>query len=416
MQKQKIAIVGAGLSGLVAAINLEQAGFKPQIFEATDRVGGRVKTDYRDGHIFDHGFQVLLKQYPATQKYLNYDLLELQDFYPGAVIYKEGHQNKIGDPLRQVSLLWPTLISKIGSVADKLKVLKLNTELKKKSFDDIFLAEEKTTLQYLQDYGFSNKIIQNFFKPFFTGIFLEHELKTSSRKFEFVYKMFGEGSAAIPKKGIQAIPNQLMAQLKHTKIHFNTPVESIQDQEIAFKNGSIETFDFVIIATEASHLISNLKNQQTLWKSVDNYYVSVKQRNFKEPMIALIADENALVNNIYYVSKPDAEEHVLSVSIVKPHVLSQEELKETITQDLKSYAEIDTIDFKQFYHIEKALPILKTVSYMLPKTETQLKDQVFLAGDYLANGSINAAMLNGESAAQAVISKIKDGSISLSQY
>lgn len=413
MQDQNIAIVGAGLSGLVAAINLEQAGFKPQIFEATDRVGGRVKTDYKDGYTFDHGFQVLLTQYPATQKYLNYDLLDLQAFYPGAIIYNKRRVDKIGDPLRQFSFLFPTLTSKIGSVADKLKVLKLNSELKKKSFDDIFLAEEKTTLQYLKDYGFSEDIIHNFFKPFFTGIFLEHELKTSSRKFEFVYKMFGEGSAAIPKKGIQAIPNQLMAQLKHTKIDFNTPVKSIQDQEITFGNGSTETFDYVIIATEASHLISNLNNQHTLWKSVDNYYVSVKQRAFREPMIALIADEEALVNNIYYVSKPNAEEHLLSVSIVKPHELSKEELKARITADLKTFADIETIEFKQFYHIEKALPVMQTVNYMLPKSETQLKDQVFLAGDHLANGSLNAAMLNGESAAQAVISKIKDGIINL---
>lgn len=413
MQDQKIAIVGAGLSGLVCAINLEQAGFRPQLFEATDRVGGRVKSDYRDGYTFDHGFQVLLTQYPAAQKYLNFDLLELEHFYSGAVIYNKGKLDKIGDPLRQFSLLLPTLTSKIGNVADKLKVLKLNTELKNKSFDDIFLAEEKTTLQYLKNYGFSEDIIYNFFKPFFTGIFLEHELKTSSRKFEFVYKMFGKGSAAIPKKGIQAIPNQLMAQLKQTKIHFNTPVKSIEDQEIIFENGSSKSFDYVIIATDASHLIPNLKKQDILWKSVYNYYVSVKQRAFKEPMIALIADDEALVNNIYYVSNPNAEEHLLSVSIVKPHNLSKEELKEKITEDLRSFAGIDTVEFKQCYHIEKALPVMQTVSYMLPKSETQLKDQIFLAGDHLANGSLNAAMLNGESAAQAVISKIKDGIINL---
>lgn len=413
MQNQKIAIIGAGLSGLVAAINLEEAGFKPQLYEATDRVGGRVKTDYKEGYTFDHGFQVLLTEYPAAQKYLNYELLELEHFYPGAVIYTNGRQDKIGDPLRQFRLLWPTLTSKIGSVKDKLKVLKLNTELKKKSFDDIFLAKEKTTLEYLKDYGFSDDIIDHFFRPFFTGIFLEHELKTSSRKFEFVYKMFGKGSASIPKKGIQAIPNQLMARLKHTKIHFNTPVNSIQDQEVTFKNGTTETFDYVIIATEASDLISNLNKQHTLWKSVENYYLTVKQRAFKEPMIGLIADDEALVNNLYYVSKPNAEEHLLSVSIVKPHDLSMEALQAKITHDLKNFTDIDTLEFKQFYHIEKALPIMDTVNYMLPKSETQLKDQIFLAGDHLANGSLNAAMLNGESAAQAVISKIKDGIISL---
>lgn len=413
MHDHKIAVIGAGLSGLVAAINLEQAGFKPQIFEASDRVGGRVKTDYKDGYTFDRGFQVLLTEYPATQKYLDYDLLELREFYPGAVIFNKGRKDKIGDPLRQFSLLWPTISSKIGSFADKLKVLKLNTELKKKSFDDIFLAEEKTTLQYLKDYGFSDDIITNFFKPFFTGIFLEHELATSSRKFEFVYKMFGEGSATIPKKGIQAISNQLMAKLKQTKFHFNTPVKSVEDQKITFANGSSEVFDYVIVATEASDLISNLNNQHTLWKSVDNFYIKVKQRAFKEPMIGLIADEDALVNNMYYTSKPDSEQHILSVSIVKPHNFSMEELKSKITQDLKAYAQIDTTDFMQFYRIEKALPIMDSVNYMLPKSETQLKDQVFLAGDHLANGSLNAAMLNGESAAQAVISKINDGIINL---
>ncbi|WP_019038715.1 NAD(P)/FAD-dependent oxidoreductase [Psychroflexus tropicus] len=413
MPEHKIAIIGAGLSGLVAAINLENAGFKPDIFEATDRVGGRVKTDYREGYSFDHGFQVLLTQYPATKKYLDYDLLELQKFYPGAIIYKNKNQDKIGDPLRQLSLLWPTLTSKIGSIADKLKVLKLNTELKKKSFDDIFLAEEKTTHQYLKDYGFSDEIIHNFFKPFFTGIFLEHELKTSSRKFEFVYKMFGEGSASIPKKGIQAIPNQLMAQLKHTKFHFNSPVKSIQDQKVTFKDESTKHYDYVIIATEASHLISNLKNQHSTWKSVDNFYVTVKNRAFSEPMIGLISEEEALVNNFYYVSEPHAKEHLLSVSVVKPHDLSQEELKTRITKDLKDHVDIETLEFIKFYHIKKALPIMQSVNYMLPKSETQLKDQIFLAGDHLANGSLNAAMLNGESAAQAVISKIKDGIINV---
>jgi len=71
MQNQKIAIVGAGLSGLVAAINLENAGFKPQIFEATDRVGGRVKTDYKEGYTFDQGFQVL-QEIQLAVAYINF--------------------------------------------------------------------------------------------------------------------------------------------------------------------------------------------------------------------------------------------------------------------------------------------------------------------------------------------------------
>ena len=43
----KINIVGAGISGLVAAIVLEENGYRPHIFEKSDRVGGRVKTVWR---------------------------------------------------------------------------------------------------------------------------------------------------------------------------------------------------------------------------------------------------------------------------------------------------------------------------------------------------------------------------------
>ena len=55
----KIYIVGAGVSGLVAAQVLENQGYQPVILEASDRAGGRVKTDIKKGFQLDHGFQVV---------------------------------------------------------------------------------------------------------------------------------------------------------------------------------------------------------------------------------------------------------------------------------------------------------------------------------------------------------------------
>jgi len=123
----KIHIVGAGISGLVAAKILEESGYHPTIIEATNEVGGRVKSDIVDDYILDHGFQVLLSSYPAAQKYLDFKTLDLQEFLPGATIFKDGKRQTIGDPLRKISLLFPTLFSSIGSFSDKLKILKLNT-------------------------------------------------------------------------------------------------------------------------------------------------------------------------------------------------------------------------------------------------------------------------------------------------
>ena len=86
--KHKVHIIGAGVSGLISALILEKQGFSPIIIEATNRVGGRVKTDIINGYQLDRGFQVLLTAYPMINKYLNLESLELQNFIPGACIYK----------------------------------------------------------------------------------------------------------------------------------------------------------------------------------------------------------------------------------------------------------------------------------------------------------------------------------------
>ena len=49
---QKIYIIGAGVSGLVAAKVLEEKGYYPIILEKTDRVGGRIKTDIVEKYYF----------------------------------------------------------------------------------------------------------------------------------------------------------------------------------------------------------------------------------------------------------------------------------------------------------------------------------------------------------------------------
>ena len=233
---KNIAIIGAGVSGLVAALYLENLGYKPTIYEASETVGGRVKSDIFDGYILDHGFQVLLSEYPIAKKYLDYNDLELIPFKSGSYIYKQGKQYIIGDPLRNLSFLGSTFFASIGSVSDKSKIFKLSKKLKNKSIKAIFASVEITTLEYLKDFGFSEVILNDFFIPFFGGIFLEQELATSSRMFEFVFKMFSQGNAVIPKEGMQAIPNQLKSKLKNTNVEFSKRVNQIQGNSIVFED------------------------------------------------------------------------------------------------------------------------------------------------------------------------------------
>ena len=408
--KQKspsIHIIGGGISGLIAARVLEEHGLSATIIEATDRLGGRVKTDVVDGYNLDHGFQVLLTAYPAAKKYLDFDALALQEFLPGSAIFKNGKQKIIGDPLRNLSLLIPTLVSGIGTVNDKLKILALNRRLKKKSIQNIFAEKEQTTLAYLENIGFSETIITDFFIPFFSGIFLENKLETSSRMFEFVYKMFGEGNAALPKDGIQAIPKQLFEKLKNTTCVFNTKVKSVENGSIILESGEIIKSNFTIIATQASGLVSNLKNQATLWKSCDTLYFEVTKREIRKPLIGLIAAPNALINNIFYhtslQTSATATKELLSVTVIDRQNLTNKQLVAEVQKELKELCNIDSCTFIKQYNIPMALPKLQDIQYEMLPSETRLTETIFLAGDTQLNGSLNAAMIAGERAALEVI-------------
>ena len=263
---EKIYIIGAGISGLIAAYELEQAGYQPMILEQTDEVGGRVKTIHEKGYALDLGFQVLLSAYPLAKKYLDMDQLQLCKLESGALIYTNNKSYLIGDPLRNWKVLVPTLMSDIGSISDKLKILKLNIQLKFKSLEKIFASPEITTQEYLVKFGFSSKIIKRFFKPFFTGIFLEPDLRTSSRMFEFVYKMFGEGYATIPKLGIGEISKQLKNKLHHTEFIFNCAVEEVTNDHILLRSGEKKSHEGVIVASSPASFLPGDKNPAIAWK------------------------------------------------------------------------------------------------------------------------------------------------------
>jgi len=116
--------------------------------------------------------------------------------------------------------------------------------------DVIFSKEEFSTIDYLKKKGFSVGIIESFFRPFYAGIFLEPELRTSSRMFEFVFKMFAEGSAVIPKKGMEAIPKQMFKKLKHTQLRLNSRVVDIENNFVLLGDGDRIEADRIIIACE----------------------------------------------------------------------------------------------------------------------------------------------------------------------
>lgn len=399
-----IYIIGAGISGLIAAYELEQAGYSPVVLEKADAVGGRVRTVEKNGYHLDLGFQVLLSAYPLANKYLDFDALRLRRLESGSQIYVDGKRFLIGDALRNIRLLAPTLLADIGSLTDKVKVLALSRRLKKKSLGAIFDSPETSTLEYLRSQGFSEKIIDRFFRPFFSGIFLEPELRTSSRMFEFVYKMFGEGYATIPEQGIGAISMQLKKKLKTTQFQFGQEVKQVTNERITLGNGQELIHNGVIITANASALVSNMNDQAIQWKSCTCLYFEVDRTNIPEGTIALVADKGKLSNNLY-AYKDASGKQLLSVTTLKHAGKTNEELTQAIEAEVKEYCGIQRIKHIANFKISEALPDLTHLKMTTSPSESQLTDHIFLAGDVLFNGSLNAAMESGRLAALGLLEK-----------
>lgn len=405
--KTQVAIIGAGISGLSAAIQLKSAGIDFKILESEHEVGGRVRSKNIDGYVIDRGFQVLLTAYPEAKNLLDYEKLNLKTFDSGAMILHEsGKKSKLGDPLRQISSLFPTLFSGVGSLQDKMKILRLSGLVKSQSIETIFNQEEQSTLARLQSFGFSQKIIDQFFKPFFSGIFLEQELKTSSRMFDFVFKMFSQGVAALPQKGMQEIPLQLWEKVGKEHVLLNRNVQSIEKGTVHCKNGESISADHILLASEPNHLIPEAVNINRSYVSTTNVHFVSKDSIYPEALIALNSSKSKLVNNICQIDNISegysSSQHLISTTIVgdKTPDNLEKALKKEVSKWFPSSENWELLDVQK---IDYALPTQQSVQY---DAKIERLENLWFTGDYLSNGSLNASMRNGRKMSEEIIKTI----------
>ena len=282
MKETEVLIIGGGLAGLSAALHLQKKNIKFLVVEADQRLGGRLKTDVIDGFRLDHGFQVLLTAYPEAERILDYESLNLRYFRAGAHVLWEQGQFEIGDPLRNPKSLLSTVFSASGKLSDKFRILWLRNMLRNTSIEQIFEKPEMPTYRALSEYGFSAKIVGNFFRPFFSGIFLENDLVTSRRMFDFVFKMLAEGNTAVPAFGMEEIPKQLAAKLDTNNILLNQKVKSIQGNKVFTEQGETFAAKKILIATAAPDLASQYLDQKSIQKqSVTCVYFQTHKSPYK---------------------------------------------------------------------------------------------------------------------------------------
>src|SRR5664279_1142347 len=330
-----VVVVGAGLAGLECARLLEEQQAQVTLLEASDAPGGRVRTDVVDGFRLDRGFQVLLDSYPGAQRALDYPALALKRFLPGALVWHRGGFHRFADPLREPLAATNLLFDPVIPLMDKLRVLRLRSKVGSMRNDDYLEQPERTTLAFLRDFGFSDVIIRRFFQPFFGGVFLETELVTSSRLFEFLFRMFSTGSACVPALGMGEIPKQISSRLSPGTLITGARVKNVKRSKelytVEVEGMAPMEARAVVLATEEQEarklLGQQIRKRKTAtssdWNSTTTIYYAAGQAPVDEAILLLNGEgpQAGPVNHAALMTKvsraySSSREHLIAANVV----------------------------------------------------------------------------------------------------
>lgn len=413
MKAKRVVVIGAGLSGLCCARILLKHDIEVMVLEAQDDVGGRVRTDLVDGFQLDRGFQVLQTAYPEAAAQLDYDALRLNSFAPGALIHTGGRMVEMTDPWRRPAKLLSAAFNGIGNFTDRLKLAKLRWHVTHTSIEDLWREPESTTQDYLlKTCGLSEDMVDRFFRPWFSGVFLEKDLSTSSRFFRFLFRIFALGDASLPEQGMSAIPRQLAADLPPSMLRLSTTVDSLVSSQCV-RLTTAESIDCraIVLAVEgkeASRLTNGIIPSPE-FNSTTCFYFAASHPPFHEPLLLLNGDNEGPINNLSVVSNvarryAPAGQALISASVTGKPVMNSSDLHASVRQQLRRWfgSQVDSWSLLRSYEIPMALPYSR--AGFSDSLRTPLSSAgVYHCGDYCETSSIQGAMLSGRKTAEAII-------------
>lgn len=399
-------VVGAGLAGLAAASEFAAAGHDVALLEASDGVGGRVRTDSQDGFLLDRGFQILLTAYPEAQRLLDYNALDLRSFAPGASIALDGEMHRIGDPFRDPSQLISTATAPIGSLLDKAKILAFRLAVNKGTLEDLWKREDTTALVRLQDAGFSETMINRFLRPLFAGITLDPELGSSSRHLEFVFRMLSAGDAAVPANGMGEIPKQLASTIPESGLHLNTQVASAASDSVTLADGTRIEADAVVVATDPTSAAALTDAPDPGWRGVTTVWMSTPEPPVVEPVLVLNGNGVKPINSLAVMSQVSGRYSPAGLSLVgmsAPFI--EPNLVDAMRTQARSWfgSQTDSWEVLRVDEIRRAQP--RQLPGFDAHSPLQLPSGVWVAGDHRRDASINGALRSGSAVASAVLAQ-----------
>ena len=415
-RKDRVIIVGGGIAGLACARRLNARGVRVRVLEATGRVGGRLKTDRKDGYLLDRGFQVLQTAYPEARRVLDYQRLGLRHFAPGAMVRIRGHFYSLADPLRRPGALFDTLTAPIGSLTDRLRLLRLASRVTRGPLDGLFRQPESTAMQFLRAEGFSDTMIRRFFRPFFGGVCLDPQIQASSRVLQYVLRMFTRGEAALPAGGMEQIPHQLAADLPMDCLRTGVRVRQVYRNGVTLDDGTVMPARAVVVGTEAPEA-EKLLGLTHACRSVAEtcLYFSCDRADWHSSFLMLNGEGRGPINNIAFPSRVSSAYAPAGKSLAGVVVLGNPDggdaaLIDRVRAQLVDWfgPQADNWDHLQTYRITHALPDQSPPTRNPTCPDPRVRPGLFFCGEHGSLPGIQWALVSGRLAADAVLAHLGD--------
>lgn len=411
-QDADVIVVGAGLAGLVAARTLAEAGLQVILLEASDSVGGRVRTDEVDGFLLDRGFQLYNPAYPEGRRQLDHESLRLRPFTRGVVLRHDGRRIKLADPREVPSWSLNALRAPLGSLRQRAALARYLRRCAATRTTELTHEADTSSRAALTGAGIAAKTVDELLRPFLAGVFLEPDLATSRRFLDVVLRTFVQGTPSVPAQGMQQIPLQLANQLPDGVLQLQRRVNEVQPGRATTDDGEVRA-DAIVVATDP-RTASQLLPQVTapVMNGVTTWYHCTDDLGIAggRPVLHVDSDSQLPVVNTVVMSHAAPSYAPSGQALIASSVLGvggRADDEPAVLQHLAELYDRSTTHWQTIAvsRIADALPAMTPPHDF--RQAVSMGDGLFVAGDHRDSSSIQGAMVSGRRTAHAVLSRRK---------
>mgnify|MGYP000094163426 FL=1 len=382
-----VVVIGAGLAGMNAAIQLQNAGREVVVLEAADRAGGRVQSDQIDGFTCDRGFQLINAKYPELAALNILSELDFRFADRALNIAIEDRSHRLGDPRKYP---FSAFDSATGSIFEKFALIKA---LARKPKPELSIEE------YLVASGLG-RTFERVLQPFLRGVYLTDLTKIAAPAGLEIINTFVSGKPGLPSRGVGAL-SVVMAR-RVSDLRLGVTVNSIKSGLVTTSVGEIPASE-IIVATDSTTAAQLLElGSVPKLAGCTTWYHSAPTAPVTHGQLIVDGQNRGAVINTLVISNFIAEYAPARKNLISTTTdtgITESEVR----RHLATLYACDNRDWELIakYEIPAALPI--GAKGMTQPIQSFVREGIYLAGDGQVSPSQNGALKSGRLAAMAVL-------------